>query len=138
MESIAKLQTLLRDSGLRSTSPRLAVLKILLSAKQPLSHADLAYQLEGEGHDKTTIFRNLTDMTEARLLSRIDVGDHIWRFEVRRETDANGQNHAHFVCTDCGDVDCLPDFNLQVSPANKKNVSEILLKGNCGDCGDNA
>jgi hypothetical protein len=42
------------------------------------------------------------------------------------------------VCTDCGDVDCLPDFNLQVSPANKKNVSEILLKGHCGDCGDNA
>lgn len=140
MESIADIQTLLRKSGLRSTSPRVGVLKILMGAEQPLSHADLAEHLEVEGHDKATIFRNLTDMTEARLLSRIDVGDHVWRFELRRDSSPDAQNHAHFVCTDCGDVDCLPDFDLKVSPKNKSNpskmgsVSEILLKGHCGDC----
>jgi Fur family ferric uptake transcriptional regulator len=142
MESILDIQTLLRNSGLRSTAPRVAVLKTLLSARQPMSHADLADKLEGEGHDKTTIFRNLTDMTEARLLTRIDVGDHIWRFEIRHDANEDGQNHAHFVCTDCGDVDCLPEFDLKVSTKDKKstakmgNVSEILLKGHCGDCGD--
>src|SRR5688572_17026566 len=139
-ESIADLQALLRNAGLRSTAPRIAVLKVLLSARQPLSHSDLAESLESEGHDKATIFRNLTDMTEAKLLSRIDVGDHVWRFEIKGLANADGQNHAHFVCTDCGDVDCLPDFNLSVSPvkagntARVGNVSEILLKGHCGDC----
>lgn len=140
MESILDIQTLLRNSGLRSTAPRVAVLKTLLTARQPMSHSDLADKLESEGHDKTTIFRNLTDMTGARLLSRIDVGDHIWRFEIRRDAKDEG-NHAHFVCTDCGDVDCLPDFDLNVSPKGKTgdkvgNVSEILLKGHCGDCGE--
>jgi Fur family ferric uptake transcriptional regulator len=144
MESIADIQTLLRKSGLRSTSPRVAVLKILLTARQPMSHGDLADKLEKEGHDKTTIFRNLTDMTESGLLSRIDVGDHVWRFELRRELNADGQSHAHFVCTDCGDVDCLPEFDFKVSTKDKAskakmgNVSEILLKGHCGDCGDSA
>lgn len=135
-ESIADIQALLRNAGLRSTAPRIAVLKVLLSASQPLSHSDLAENLESDGHDKATIFRNLTDMTEARLLSRIDVGDHVWRFEIRRDSNADGQNHAHFVCTDCGDVDCLPDFNLNVSPVKTGNISEILLKGHCGECED--
>lgn len=141
-ESISELQGLLRGAGLRSTSPRIAVLKILLSARQPMSHNDLNDTLAKDGFDKTTIFRNLTDMTEALLVNRIDVGDHVWRFEIRNNTGSNA-NHAHFVCTDCGDVDCLPDFDLKVSPKKRGNpsskvgnVSEILLKGHCGDCED--
>ena len=143
-ETISEIQTYLRNAGLRSTTPRVAVLRVLLSAQQPMSHSDLATSLDSEGHDKTTIFRNLTDLTEAKLLTRIDVGDHIWRFEIRRDYSRDGSNHAHFVCTDCGDVDCLPDFDLKVSPkTNSKsakvgNVSEILLKGHCGDCEENA
>lgn len=143
-ESIAEIQSLLRNAGLRSTAPRIAVLKVLMSARQPLSHSDLADGLESEGHDKATIFRNLTDMTEARLLSRIDVGDHVWRFEMRPDSSEEGGNHAHFVCTDCGDVDCLPDLDLKVSQkksaksAKVGNVSEILLKGHCGDCEESA
>lgn len=138
-DSLSTLQAKLRDAGLRSTSARIAVLKALQVAKQPLSHNDLAVLLEGDSFDKTTIFRNLTDLTESKLLKRIDVGDHIWRFELIA-TENDGAGHAHFVCTDCGDVDCLPELELKVSkkrPGSKAkvgNVSEILLKGHCEDC----
>lgn len=141
-KSVAQLQALLREAGLRSTAPRIAVLKSLLSAQRPLSHNELSELLEKEGHDKTTIFRNLTDMTEVGLVSRIDVGDHTWRFETRNIDNQEDSNHAHFVCTDCGDVDCLSDLDLTVSSKKKGKakvgkVSEILLKGHCDDCEDN-
>lgn len=141
--TIVQIQALLRGSGLRSTAPRIAVLQALLSAHGPLSHSELNDQLEHQGHDKTTIFRNLTDMTEAGLVSRIDVGDHVWRFEIRNKEGQAGENHAHFVCTDCGDVDCLSDLDLKVSPKKKGSpkvgkVSEILLKGHCDDCEEGA
>ena len=139
-ENTVDIQNLLRDAGLRSTAPRIGVLKILSTSKQPLSHNELYDRLSQHGFDKATIFRNLTDMTEAKLLSRIDVGDHVWRFEIRKDRDSE-KGHAHFVCTDCGDVDCLPEFELKVSPkkalspsAKMGHVSEILLKGHCGDC----
>lgn len=134
-------KSLVRSAGLRSTSPRLAVLKMLSEISTPMSHGELVDQLAQQGFDRATIFRNLTDLTEVGLLSRIDVGDHVWRFEIKNPaTDANG--HPHFVCTDCGDVACLTDVDLgptrdKLRSNNKVgNISEVLLKGHCEDCGD--
>lgn len=128
-------QELLRASGLRSTGPRLQVLLALNKAQTPLSHNEMTEILADQGLDRTTIFRNLTDMSDAGILSRIDVGDHIWRFEIK-------SHHPHFVCTDCGDVECLPELDMNVSQkvlgkkARVGSVSEVLLKGHCEDCGD--
>jgi Fur family transcriptional regulator, ferric uptake regulator len=139
MNSITKFKTLIRKTGLRSTPPRIAVLQALSKIATPLSHGDLIDKLAPQGLDRATIFRNLSDLTEAGLLSRIDVGDHTWRFELKNQENKNTA-HPHFVCTDCGDVSCLPTANVQVShypsAGNNKvgNISEILLKGHCEDC----
>ena len=126
-------KALLRSAGQRSTPPRLAVLQTLFDAGTPLSHGELVERLVPQGYDQATLFRNLIDLTDAQLLSRIDVGDHTWRFELKNA-------HPHFVCTDCGDVSCLTEVDIQVSNENAKiklgNISEVLLKGHCGDCGD--
>lgn len=140
MQNIEKYQTLIRKTGLRSTPPRVAVLKVLSQIDTPLSHSDLVEKLASQGFDRATIFRNLNDMTGAGLLSRIDVGDHTWRFELKNNPGDNKANHPHFVCTDCGDVSCLTDVDMPVSNSNFKNkvgnISEVLLKGHCEDCGD--
>jgi Fur family ferric uptake transcriptional regulator len=134
-------KSLVRNAGLRSTSPRIAVLKALSKISTPMSHGELVDILAEQGFDRATIFRNLTDMTEAGLLLRIDVGDHTWRFEIKQVgKDANG--HPHFVCTDCGEVACLTDVDMgptrdKLRTNNKVgNISEVLLKGHCEDCGD--
>lgn len=135
-----ELRTRIREAGLRSTSARMAVLERLESASNPLSHAELAEELVPHGLDRATVYRNLIDMVEAGLLSRTELGDHVWRFEIRREGHAHQSEHPHFVCTTCGEVSCLPNVNVDISPSpgSKKSVigelTEILLKGRCGRC----
>ena len=117
---------LIHKAGLRSTPARIAVLKILSGAQKPMSHGELADCLQTQDFDRATVFRNLIDLTEVGLLSRIDLGDHTWRFELKAK-------HPHFVCTDCGDVACLSESDIQVS-TQLASVSEVLLRGHCHDC----
>ena len=62
---------------------------------------------------------------------RVDLGDHVWRYEKRGNAD-----HAHFICGSCGVVACLPDANVSVRgvPGRIGRVAEVLLKGSCPDC----
>lgn len=75
----------LRGAGLRGTAPRIAVLRFLERATAPLSHGDIYQELAVRGFDRATIYRNLINLADAGLVSRTDLGDHIWRFELRRE-----------------------------------------------------
>ena len=137
---LAEYQQRLRAVGLRSTAPRVAVLRELEAATSPMSHAYLVELLGDEGYDRVTIYRNLTDLTEVGLVRRADLGDHVWRFELKRETKAHQGTHPHFTCTDCGSVTCLPSEAVRVTPARgaPKAVSartvDIQLRGQCDDC----
>lgn len=138
--TIAELRDTLRKAGLRSTAARLSVLQALTRASTPVTHADLADQLVPQGFDKATVYRNLIDLTDAGMVSRTELGDHVWRFELRREGHDHANDHAHFLCTDCGEVSCLPDVSVNISSDAEKSklgkVTEILLKGQCERCQD--
>ncbi|XXF77663.1 Fur family transcriptional regulator [Myxococcaceae bacterium GXIMD 01537] len=133
-------QERIRGAGLRSTAPRVAVLRELEGARSPLSHAELVDALGSEGYDRVTIYRNLTDLTEAGLVVRADLGDHVWRFELRRESGQHAGTHPHFTCTDCGTVSCLPDEAVKLASTRgaPKSVAarkvEIQLRGLCDRC----
>jgi Fur family ferric uptake transcriptional regulator len=138
---MSQLRSTIRNSGLRSTAPRVAVLQYLQDTSTPMSHAEIFDALEEKGFDRATIYRNLIDLTEVGLLSRTDVGDHVWRFELRREGQRGHQSeHPHFMCTDCGEVSCLPGVNVRISPTRgipraltAKNVA-VQMKGLCDRC----
>ena len=137
---LTEYQDRLRAAGLRSTSPRVAVLRELESATSPLSHADLVEALGEEGYDRVTIYRNLTDLTEAGLVVRADLGDHVWRFELKRQEKAHQGTHPHFTCTDCGAVACLPSESVRLTSAKgaPRSVAarsvDIQLRGLCDRC----
>ena len=128
----------IRATGLRSTAPRLAVLEYLRVAGRPLSHADVATALEPRGFDRASIYRNLVDMTESGLLVRHDFGDHVWRFEVSAGTPAGAKahkgEHAHFVCKDCGDVECVPEAGVKLPRRLSKRPVAVEIKGVCERC----
>ncbi len=166
--SIDALKSLVRGAGLRCTTARLAVLEHLLAATGPQTHAEVSDGLDHRGFDRATIYRNLMELTEAKLVTRVDLGDHVWRFEAKRHGGGDGHGHGgdhpHFVCTSCGEVSCLDDVNVAITPrpgvkkpaageggtaaakAGKKSapaagkrqgipaVTEVLLKGTCGNC----
>jgi Fur family ferric uptake transcriptional regulator len=139
--STDELKSLVRKAGLRSTSPRIAVLRKLASASTPISHGELVASLTTELLDRATVYRNLSDLTEAGLVERSDLGDHVWRFEFKRLRDGS-EKHPHFTCTECGVVACLPEVSLKVKAGpgvprslhRKKHRVEIQLRGKCDDC----
>ena len=131
------LRGALRGRGLRATPSRIAVLGLLRKVGGPLSHAEAVERLEGQGWDRATIYRNLTDLADAGLARRADVGDHVWRFEAVDAAHADDP-HAHFVCTECGVVECLPDLALAVGKAAPRAVRqkqvEVQVRGRCDGC----
>lgn len=133
-----RLQQQIRDVGLRCTAARLAVLEELTKAESPLTHAEVAERLSGQGLDKATVFRNLVDLVDAQILSRTELGDHVWRFEIRSQDPHAGEHHPHFICLDCGGVTCLSELDFdkrsQQAASRVGDIKEILIKGICLDC----
>jgi len=106
-----------------------------------MSHGEVAKELAPAGFDRATVYRNLMDLVEAGIVVRADLGDHVWRFEVARAGRAShGAEHPHFVCTECGDVSCLPDgavrlFGGKGRPrAIAEKAVEVQVRGRCDGC----
>jgi Fur family ferric uptake transcriptional regulator len=138
---IDDLRERMRARGLRATAPRVAVMQALARSGRPATHRDLAVELATEGWDRATVYRNLVDLTEAGFARRVDMGDHLWRFELTDERAAHaGSEHPHFLCDSCGDVACLPKDAVQVTRAArapralKKRDVQIQVKGRCDRC----
>lgn len=138
IDAVSKTRKLLSDCGLRTTAARLAVIHWLQRATSPATHADIAADLVPLGFDKATVLRNLTDLVEAGLVTRRELGDHVWRFEIRDQSHPDGCQHAHFICVDCGSVTCLHKVELpkaaMKSVTEIGRVTEILIRGHCVLC----
>lgn len=137
-EKTGTIRDEIRASGLRATPARVATLELLRKTKSPVTHADVAAHLESLGVDKATAFRNLNDMTDAGLLRRTELGDHVYRFEEIRLGENRADSHPHFLCTVCGSVSCMDNVELTAGSLRESGkfgeVVEILLRGRCNDC----
>ena len=142
-QNLDELRGQVRAKGLRATPSRLAVLDLLRVSDAPMSHGDVADRLANQAWDRATIYRNLTDLSEAGLVRRTDVGDHVWRFEaVSGDHDASA--HPHFVCTECGSIECLPEIELAIRSSRssrsrppravKQRQVEVHVRGLCDAC----
>ena len=135
---LGALADTLRAAGLRRTGPRVAVLARLSAAEGPMTHGELADELFHLGFDRATIYRNLIDLTDAGLVSRSDLGDHVWRFEMKGARHATV--HPHLVCTECAQVSCLTDVEVKIiathgaPPRLRGQQLEVQLRGLCEAC----
>lgn len=126
---------MLVDCGIRVTDQRLALLAEMSRLKTPTSHPELTLRMLNSCLDRATIYRNLLTLTEAGLLVRTQLGDNVWRYELPRVNSKPHSEHPHFVCTDCGDVACLPENAVQLRGASMRaRVVEVQLRGLCPAC----
>lgn len=140
-DDVSHLRDELHTSGLRATLSRIAVLRLLRQAASPVSHAEVTEQLQSEGYDRATLYRNLFDLNRVGLARRSDLGDHVWRFEAVTAGGGHAtEEHPHFVCNQCGLVECLEGIEVVLSRGTKgprairKKAVEIQLKGLCDRC----
>ncbi|MEY4544719.1 MAG: hypothetical protein RL685_914 [Pseudomonadota bacterium] len=129
------LRQVLVDHGFRVTGQRLQVLRELTKLRNPISHPELSERLAGTALDRVTIYRNLLSLTKAGVLVRTQLGDSVWRYELPQTPTAEHGKHPHFVCTDCGDIACLPPHTVSVRGIAARNeVAEVQLRGRCVTC----
>ncbi|MDB5391031.1 MAG: fur1 [Planctomycetaceae bacterium] len=144
-EQLNQLRDRLRSAGMRVTAPRVAVLRYLLTINRPITHKQLADQLEQEIQiDRATVFRNLVSLAKVGILKRVELGDHVWRFELVTTTESadthHKSSHPHLLCVQCGSVLCLPPVGTEFRTFVRKvasligEVHEIVLKGSCREC----
>ena len=134
-----ELRDRLRALSLRATAPRLAVLHALHAHRAPMTHEEVMESLSPQRLDRATVYRILGDLSDRQLLRKMDLGDHVWRFELRDDCRAIDHDHAHFLCEDCGTVSCLPPLELRARDGALPDVlkgADVRLKvtGRCADC----
>jgi Fur family transcriptional regulator, ferric uptake regulator len=129
------LRQLLVDGGLRVTEQRLMILRELAKLRTPISHPELTERLSGAALDRATVYRNLLSLTEAKLLVKTHLGDNVWRFELPQSDAHDHGAHPHFICSDCGNVACLPANTVTLrGEAIRNQVAEVQLRGRCAGC----
>ncbi|MEV2277425.1 Fur family transcriptional regulator [Nocardiopsis sp. NPDC049922] len=137
MPSPSDFERMLRESALRVTSPRLAV----LSAVHDHPHADtesiigLVRDSLGTVSDQA-VYDVLKALTGAGLVRRIQPQGSVARYETRV-----GDNHHHIVCRSCGaiaDVDCAvghaPCLYASDDHGFAVDEAEVVYWGLCPDC----
>lgn len=128
----------LRAVGLRATPARIAVLELLGQSRSPVSHLEVDERLRGADIDKSTIYRALQDIVQSGLARRLDLGDHVWRYERLRPAPADPHHatlHPHLLCVDCGEIVCLTEGQVKLDVAASVGpIEDVLLKGRCRRC----
>ncbi len=128
----------LKQAGLKSTLPRIKVLKLLEENRgQHLSAEDL-YQLMLENKENiglATIYRVLTQFETAGLILRHHFGERSV-FEL-----ADSDHHDHMVCMDCGVIiefhdDTIEQLQVNIAEQNNFKILDhsLCLYGLCANC----
>lgn len=131
------LATLITQAGGRVTRARVAVLDILQSAHQALTHDEVEAALldRQAGADRVTLYRTLDWFVQCGLAHRVHGADRAWRFAVIAPF-AGTEQHAHFHCEQCGRVVCLAQgLTLpELQPGYTLRRAELNLFGACPAC----
>lgn len=130
-------RAVLLKAKLRVTAPRIAVLSVLAEAESPLSHTEVLERLTESEWDPATIYRSLVKLKEAGVAPVVSRLEGISRYAYTQ--DENSHQHPHFVCDDCGKVECLPaeltsQLNVVGSWSASIKQAVIQLSGECPDC----
>jgi Fur family ferric uptake transcriptional regulator len=132
-------RALLQAANTRVTAPRIAVLQVLARSPRPLAHGEVMAALAAQPWDQATLYRNLLKLVEVGLARVATDAGGLIRYELAAGDAAHTHVHPHFVCRDCGKVQCLPalDVALHDDAARWRDAiadAEVQIVGRCPDC----
>ncbi len=135
---IDQAEDAVRTTGARMTRPRVMVLAVLLEAERALTHTEVEGRLPRAAEvDRVTIYRVLEWLVDKGLAHKIAGEDRTWRFNAAEHARAGP--HAHFQCSDCGQVICLEQAparqDVKLPAGYKPQHVEMTIKGLCPQCG---
>jgi Fur family ferric uptake transcriptional regulator len=132
--SYEEIQLCLRELKLKITPLRVSVVSMLESSSSPVSALDLLSQSKA---NKTTIYRELETLLSSGLISEINLGDGVRRYEM-----ATSPHHHHLICTKCKSItnveiqDDFTETEKSIAKDKKFKIQNHHLEflGLCQDC----
>lgn len=132
---------LLRAAGLRRTPVRVAVLSVLGKAARPLDVPTILGKLPDQT-EAVTVYRTLNTFKRKKIVHRVLGEDRSGRYALGNLQERPAHQHPHFVCDDCGKVDCLNSLTIpnsfvrSLGEMGGYSVSypEVVLHGLCPKC----
>jgi Fur family transcriptional regulator, ferric uptake regulator len=133
-------ESTLRKAGLRRTPVRLGVLELLARSGRPMSVPQILAKLKGV--DTVTVYRTLGTFVGKRLVHRVRGEDRTWMYAAGGAEGTPQHKHPHFVCDECGKVECLEQAeiprgfvqSLGVGSGYAVRYPEVVLHGVCPKC----
>lgn len=131
----------LAAAGYRRGGARTAVLDLLGRQGCAVSALEIEKALADGGRRvaRASIYRVLEELEQLRLVTRVEVGQGIARFEPAHHE--GGHHHHHLVCDRCGDLVPFADEGLEraiVKAASRLEFAvsdhDITLRGACRSC----
>ncbi len=133
---------LLKQAKLRRTPVRAGVLDVLSQSPRPMGAVEVLAKLP-PATDAVTVYRTLNTFTGKGIVHRVRGEDRIWRYALGNAQAAAAHQHPHFVCENCGKVECLRDAtiprglieSLGIGAKYAVHYPEVVLHGVCPRCG---
>lgn len=132
----------LASTGYRRGGGRNAVIELLDEQECALSAQEIEDALRERDRKvgRATVYRVLEELDGLGLLSRVEIGDGVTRYE---SVFPDGiEHHHHFVCDNCGRLIPFVDDDLERAIrriARREGFAvadhDVTLHGTCPDCG---
>jgi len=126
------MQTLLKNTTLKITPQRLAILNVI-NKYGHISIEDIYEEIKSQfpSISLATIYKNIHTLKNANIVSEIHPQDTKPRFEITKKP------HGHFICKQCNsvyDFEIENNCNPKLDKIANINDREIYLYGICKDC----
>lgn len=128
-------ETLLKEHNLKVTPQRIGILSLMHHSGH-ISIEDLFELIKKQfsSISLATLYKNINAMLETSLIKEVKAPESKARYEIAKE------NHAHLVCTKCGEFkDIMFDINqiahsIADSNGYAINDTSLIVSGLCPKC----
>lgn len=141
-QRIERIKKQLHSKGYKLTPQREATLTVLLEREEDHLSAEEVFLLVKEKAPEiglATVYRTLELLSELKIVDKINFGDGVSRYDLRKEGVEHF--HHHLVCMECGSVeeiieDLLSDVEKIVEEEWQFQVKDhrLTFHGICKQC----
>lgn len=129
------IEIILKTKGLKMTTQRVEILKLLMNTKNPLPIESIRSKI-AKNINTTTIYRTLETLVTSGIIYQTDFRDGKAYFEFQQD------HHHHIVCTSCGKKEktdfCINKLlkNIQKNSKSFTSINGHILEffGLCKKC----
>jgi Fur family ferric uptake transcriptional regulator len=126
---LERVKKQLHSSSYKLTPQREATVRVLLENEEDHLSAEDVYLLVKEKSPEiglATVYRTLELLTELKIVDKINFGDGVSRYDLRREGAEHF--HHHLVCIECGSVNEIQEDLLEDVEATIEAKWKFLIK----------